>query len=68
VAAGTDAETQARLEAVQGGGAWAAADNLGYDEVVDPRELRNRLLSVLRSSEGRERTPAQPAERTGVRP
>jgi acetyl-CoA carboxylase carboxyltransferase component len=68
VAAGTDAEAQGRLEAVQGGGAWAAADNLGYDEVVDPRELRNRLLSVLRSSEGRERAPALPAQRTGVRP
>jgi acetyl-CoA carboxylase carboxyltransferase component len=68
VAAGTDAEAQGQLEAVQGGGAWAAADNLGYDEVVDPRELRNRLLSALRSSEGRARTPALPAQRTGVRP
>ena len=68
VAAGTDTETQGRLEGLQGGGAWPAADNLGYDEVVDPRELRNRLLSVLRSSEGRERTPALPAQRTGVRP
>jgi acetyl-CoA carboxylase carboxyltransferase component len=68
VAAGTDAEAQARLEAAQGGGAWPAADNLGYDEVVDPRDLRNRLLSVLRSSEGRERAPALPAQRTSVRP
>jgi acetyl-CoA carboxylase carboxyltransferase component len=67
VAAGSGDEERERLEAAQGG-AWTAADNLAYDEVVDPRDLRNRLLSVLRASEGRERTPAEPARRTGVRP
>jgi acetyl-CoA carboxylase carboxyltransferase component len=67
VAAGSGDEERERLEAAQGG-AWTAADNLAYDEVVDPRELRNRLLSVLRAGEGRERTPAEPARRTGVRP
>jgi acetyl-CoA carboxylase carboxyltransferase component len=29
-------------------GAWAAADNLGYDRVIDPRELRNELIQALR--------------------
>jgi acetyl-CoA carboxylase carboxyltransferase component len=67
VAAGSGDEEREGLEAAQGG-AWTAADNLAYDEVVDPRDLRNRLLSVLRASEGRERTPAEPARRTGVRP
>jgi len=28
--------------------AWAAADNLGYDRVIDPRELRNELIQALR--------------------
>jgi acetyl-CoA carboxylase carboxyltransferase component len=67
VAAGSGNEERERLEAAQGG-AWTAADNLAYDEVVDPRELRNRLLAVLRAGEGRERIPAEPVRRTGVRP
>jgi hypothetical protein len=29
-------------------GAWAAADNLGYDRVIDPRDLRNELIRALR--------------------
>lgn len=28
-------------------GAWAAADNLGYDRVIDPRDLRNELIHAL---------------------
>jgi len=28
-------------------GAWAAADNLGYDRVIDPRDLRNELIQAL---------------------
>jgi acetyl-CoA carboxylase carboxyltransferase component len=28
-------------------GAWAAADNLGYDRVIDPRAFRNELIQVL---------------------
>jgi len=38
-------------------GAWAAADNLGYDRVIDPRDLRNEVIQALRiRSEGGERT------------
>ncbi len=33
-------------------GAWTAADNLGYDRVIDPRELRNELLQALRVRAG----------------
>ena len=29
-------------------GAWTAADNLAYDRVIDPRELRNELIRALR--------------------
>jgi hypothetical protein len=29
-------------------GAWAAADILGYDRVIDPRDLRNELIHALR--------------------
>jgi len=30
-------------------GAWAAADNLGYDRVIDPRDLRNELIHALQT-------------------
>jgi acetyl-CoA carboxylase carboxyltransferase component len=42
-----DAETQARVEAEQRAGAWRMASTLGTDDVIDPRELRNKLLQAL---------------------
>jgi acetyl-CoA carboxylase carboxyltransferase component len=29
-------------------GAWSAADNMGYDRVIDPRDLRNEVIRALR--------------------
>jgi len=29
-------------------GPWRSAANLGYDDVIDPRQLRNALLAALR--------------------
>jgi acetyl-CoA carboxylase carboxyltransferase component len=29
------------------GGAYAAADRMSYDDVIDPRDLRNELLAAL---------------------
>lgn len=68
-AAKADAELQARLEASELGGAYGPADSMSYDDVIDPRELRNRLMHALRL--GRHRlatTPAEPARRIGIRP
>jgi acetyl-CoA carboxylase carboxyltransferase component len=42
-----DAEMQAEVERQQEAGPWSMAAGMGYDEVVDPRELRNRLLAGL---------------------
>jgi acetyl-CoA carboxylase carboxyltransferase component len=42
----SDAERE-RMGELQSG-AWAAADNLGYDRVIDPRDLRNELIQALR--------------------
>ncbi|MFI5397965.1 MAG: acyl-CoA carboxylase subunit beta [Candidatus Binatia bacterium] len=61
-------ETQAQLEAAESAGAWKAADNLSYDAVIDPRDLRNALLTGLRLSAGRVTEPPAPAQHTGVRP
>jgi hypothetical protein len=41
---------------------------MGYDDVVDPRELRNRLLTALRSASARRPGPWEPARPTGIAP
>ncbi len=52
-----DAETQARVEAEQRAGAWRMASTLGTDDVIDPRELRNKLLQALDLASERIRNP-----------
>jgi acetyl-CoA carboxylase carboxyltransferase component len=52
-----DAETQARVEAEQKAGAWRMASSLGTDDVIDPRELRNKLLQALELARDRIRNP-----------
>ncbi len=52
-AAGLEASEQERVEAAQREGPWALAHGLGVDEVVDPRELRDRLLEALALADGR---------------
>jgi acetyl-CoA carboxylase carboxyltransferase component len=42
----SDAESE-RMGQLQSS-AWAAADNLGYDRVIDPRDLRNEVIQALR--------------------
>lgn len=59
-AAGLDPETQAMLEALEEKASWGTGDSMAYDEIVDPRELRNRLITGLHSSVGRRACPAQP--------
>jgi acetyl-CoA carboxylase carboxyltransferase component len=48
-----DAETQAEVEAAQKAGPYAMANRLGVDEVIDPRDMRNAILSALTLSETR---------------
>lgn len=45
--AGLDADEQARVEAAQAAGVWRMASSMGVDEVIDPRDLRNAILSAL---------------------
>ncbi len=57
-----DAETQARVEAEQKAGAWRMASSLGTDDVIDPRELRNKLLQALDLARERIRNPRTPRD------
>jgi acetyl-CoA carboxylase carboxyltransferase component len=49
-------------------GAWSAGDTMAYDQIIDPRELRNALLSGLELSINRYSEPPQPARHSGIRP
>lgn len=48
-----DDATQAALAANEAGGPWRGASVGTWDDIIDPRELRNRLLSVFARTEGR---------------
>ncbi len=61
-------EPSAQLAAAETAGAWGPADNLSYDAVIDPRDLRNALVDGLRVGAGRRTEPPAPARHTGVRP
>ena len=58
-----DAETQAEVDAAQAGGPFQMAHGMAYDDVIDPRELRNALLSALVLCEGRDAGPVEPVRR-----
>jgi acetyl-CoA carboxylase carboxyltransferase component len=67
-AAGADAAVQEGLDASQLEGPWHTADSLGYDEVIDPRELRNALIDALETASGRLSEQPTPTTRRGVLP
>jgi acetyl-CoA carboxylase carboxyltransferase component len=59
-----DPEAQALAEAAQAGGPYQMAHHLVYDDIIDPTELRNRILDGLAML--RETTPVS-APQTGER-
>ena len=63
-----DAATQARIAAEQAGGSYQLANILGYDDVIDPRELRNCLLRGLELTTGRHGERYEPVRLPGVTP
>ena len=65
-AANLDNNIQELLTTLENGGAWYAADNMAYDEIIDPRELRNALLQALKLSLNRYAQPPKPG--AGIRP
>ena len=67
-AAGLDAEGRRRMQEAQSSGAWSAADTLAYDEIIDPRELRNVLLAGLQTALSRRAARAIPVAHTGIWP
>lgn len=68
IAAKLDESTQSQLEEAQASGAWSTGDTMAFDEIIDPRELRNALLRALAHSLGRRAEAATPAQHSGIRP
>ena len=66
-ASGADSETKDALKAAEFGGAWDSGDTMAFDEIIDPRELRNAMLSALELSAGRETGNVKPRP-GGIRP
>lgn len=63
-----DGRTQRALIENEAAGPWRLASSVTYDDVIDPRELRNALLGALRLSSGRDAEPVAPVVHTGYLP
>jgi acetyl-CoA carboxylase carboxyltransferase component len=58
-----DAIRRAELEA-----SYRSASGLGFDEIIDPRQLRNVLLTALQPALARRQAPAEPVHHTAITP
>lgn len=67
-AAGLDAATRAKIAAEQAGGAYHLADRLAFDDVIDPRDLRNALIAGLEMTAVRDAAPCGPLAAPGITP
>ncbi len=63
-----DAEVQAEVEEAEGSGPYGVANTMAFDEVIDPRDLRNVLLRGLELASARQHGPFEPVPRTGTLP
>ena len=68
IASGADKDTAEKLKLAEESGAWSTGDTMAYDEIIDPRELRNRLIKGLMISRERQMQQPQPLKRSGIRP
>jgi len=67
-AAKLESDARMVLANAEVGGAYSAADTMSYDDVVDPRDLRDHLLAALRLSRARRAQPVAPVEHHGIAP
>ncbi len=61
-------QTSADLRQAEQESAYRSASGLSFDEVIDPRELRNAILTALELSQRRRSHPAEPKRHTGISP
>ena len=68
IASGADKDMAEKLKIAEQSGAWSTGDTMAYDEIIDPRELRNRFIKALMISRERQTQQPQPLKRSGIRP
>lgn len=61
-------EEAQRIAEEQSAAAFRSASGMGYDDVIDPRDLRNALLHGLTLSENRASGPFRPVRHAGILP
>lgn len=65
---GSDADEAARLRTMEVEASFRTAQTFGFDELIDPREIRNVLLHSLERALYRRQAPAEPKARVGIAP
>jgi acetyl-CoA carboxylase carboxyltransferase component len=65
---GSDADEAAWLRAVEVEASYRSAEGFGFDELIDPREIRNVLLHTVERALYRRQAPAEPKARIGIAP
>lgn len=67
-AKGADAEEAERLRQAELEASYRSASTLGFDELIDPREIRNVLLHALERALFRRQAAPEPVARVGILP
>ena len=67
-AVGADEQAGQDLRRAEEESAYRSASALSFDEVIDPRDTRNAILSALEASTRRRSQPPEPKARTGIAP
>ena len=67
-ALGADDDTRAELQQAENESSYRSANGLSFDDLIDPRELRNKVLAGLQVSARRRAGAAEPVARTGITP
>ena len=67
-AVGADEQTRADLQQAENESSYRSANGLSFDDLIDPRELRNKVLAGLASSARRRAGAAEPVARIGITP
>ena len=67
-AKGADVDESDALRRLELEASYRSASTLGFDELIDPREIRNVLLHSLERALHRRQAAAEPAARVGITP
>ncbi len=65
---GSDADEAEMLHRHEVEASYRSAHGFGFDELIDPREIRNVLLHSLQRALYRRQAPAEPVARIGITP